>query len=101
MSVKEFIDRSICVQPGQIVKTAWISIDDCVLGNRSMIVPEAVEKKWRMLLQQGKAAPWPPIVGHWKDNGRFSVDDGRHEFIANLMHGREKVFVAWLAKEEE
>jgi hypothetical protein len=28
--------------------------------------PEAVERKFRRLLNLGDCAPWPPVVGHWK-----------------------------------
>jgi hypothetical protein len=28
--------------------------------------PEAVEKKYRRLLNLGDCARWPPIVGHWQ-----------------------------------
>lgn len=57
-----------------------------------------MEKKWRRLLQQGEAACWPPIVGHWEDD-RFVVCDGRHEYVASLMLGRARIYVAWLEKE--
>lgn len=40
--------------------------------------PEAVEKKFRRLLNLGDCAPWPPVVGHWEGE-RFLVDDGRHD----------------------
>jgi hypothetical protein len=57
--------------------------------------PEAVEKKFRRLLNLGDCAPWPPVVGHW-ERERFFVDDGRHDYLAALMLGREKLFVCWL-----
>jgi hypothetical protein len=89
-------DRTMCVQPHQTVKCEWVYVNLCVLGCRDRMSPEAVEKKWRRLLQQGDAACWPPIIGRWSTDGRFVVCDGRHEFIASLMHGREKVLVAWI-----
>lgn len=95
MSVKFAIDRSICVQPEQKVVTDWIDIDLCCLGSRTRMSPEAVTEKYRILLQHNEAAIWPPIVGHWENN-RFIVDDGRHEYLAWLMLGRKKIFVAWL-----
>jgi hypothetical protein len=88
-------DRSLSVRPGQIVKTAWIDINLCILGNRSQMSPAAVEKKFQRLLCQGDNACWPPIVGEWAAE-RFVVLDGRHEFLASLMMGRTKLFVAWL-----
>jgi hypothetical protein len=32
---------------------------------------------------------------HWED-GRFVVCDGRHDYLAALMIGRDKLFVYWL-----
>jgi hypothetical protein len=58
-----------------------------------------VEAKYRQLLCQGDAAVWPPITGTWSGS-RFSVSDGRHQFIASLMLGREKVLVAWITHED-
>jgi hypothetical protein len=95
MTVMVAEDRSMCVQPDQIVRTAWIEIDLCKLGCRVPMSPEAVEKKFRRLLNLGDAAPWPPIVGHWEGE-RFLVDDGRHDYLAALMLGRERLFVCWL-----
>ena len=95
MSVTVAEDRSMCVQPHQVVRTAWIDIDSCKLGFRLRMSPEAVEKKFRRLLNLGEGAPWPPIVEHWEGE-RFLVDDGRHDYLAALMIGRDKLFVCWL-----
>jgi hypothetical protein len=95
MTVLVAEDRSMCVQPYQTVQTAWVDIDLCKLGCRVPMSPEAVEKRFRRLLNLGDCAPWPPIVGHWEGE-RFVVDDGRHDYLAALMLGREKVFVCWL-----
>ena len=95
MTVMVAEDRSMCVQPDQTVRTAWIDIDLCKLGGRVPMSPEAVEKKFRRLLNLDQAAPWPPIVGHWRGE-RFLVDDGRHDYLAALMLGRERLFVCWL-----
>ncbi len=95
MTVLVAEDRSMCVQPYQVVQTASVDIDLCKLGFRSPMSPEAIEKKFRRLLNLGDCAPWPPIVGHW-ENERFLVDDGRHDYLAALMLGREQVFVCWL-----
>ena len=99
MSVRIFEDRTMLVQPGQRVGTGWIDIDSCRLGCRAPMSPEAVEKKHRRLLQQGDGQPWPPIVGHWRGD-RFVVCDGRHEYLAALMLGRDRLFVAWLVDTE-
>jgi hypothetical protein len=45
MSVTVSEDRSMCVQPHQVVRTAWIDIDLCKLGFRQPMSPEAVKKK--------------------------------------------------------
>lgn len=90
-------DRTLIVQPGEMVMTAWIDIDQCVLGCRVLMSPEAVEKRFRVLLHLGACAEWPPIVGHWRSDGRFSVDDGRHSYLASLMIGQRALFVCWLA----
>jgi hypothetical protein len=95
MSVIVAEDRTMCVQPHQLVRTAWVDIDLCRLGFRVPMSPEAVEKKFRRLLNIGECAPWPPVVGHW-EGGRFVVDDGRHDYLAALMLGRDKLFVCWL-----
>jgi hypothetical protein len=100
MTVMVAEDRSMCVQPDQIVRTAWIDIDRCKLGCRVPMSPEAVEKKFRRLLNLGDAAPWPPIVGHWQEE-RFLVDDGRHDYLAALMLGRERLFVCWLGQKAD
>lgn len=81
MTVLVAEDRSMCVQPDQIVRTAWVDIDICKLGSRVPMSPEAVEKKFRRLLNLGDAAPWPAVVGHWEGE-RFLVDDGRHDYLA-------------------
>jgi hypothetical protein len=35
----------MCVQPDQMVRTAWVDIDVCRLGFRLPMSPEGVEKK--------------------------------------------------------
>lgn len=91
-------DRVLIISRDQTVKTQWIDIDRCVLGCRVQMSPEAVEKRFRVLLNLGECGEWPPVVGHWRKDGRFSVDDGRHAYLASLMIGRAELFVCWLAK---
>jgi hypothetical protein len=45
MTVMVAEDRSMCIQPHQVVRTAWVDIDLCKLGFRLPMSPEAVEKK--------------------------------------------------------
>jgi hypothetical protein len=93
-------DRALYVQPTQIVRTAWIDIDDCVFGCRERMDCAAIERAYRKYLQLGDCQCWPPIVGHWTSS-RFTVVDGRHELLALLASGRTKVFVAWLSDATE
>lgn len=95
MSVIIREDRSMCVQPNQSVKVDWVDIDVCRMRCRDRMSPEAVKEKWVRMLNNGEAACWPPIVGHW-EGGAFVISDGRHEFIASLMMGRTRVLAAWL-----
>jgi hypothetical protein len=92
-------DRSMKIEPGSVVNTAWVPIDDCVLGCRERMDVAAVERAFRKYLQVGDCQFWPPIIGHW--NGpRFVVCDGRHELLALLALGREHVFVGWIDKDD-
>ena len=63
MSVMVAEDRSMCVQPDQLVRTAWIDIDLSRLGFRMPMSPEAVEKKFRRLLNLGGAHRGRPSSG--------------------------------------
>lgn len=89
-------DRSLFVQPTQHVRTAWISIDRCRMGCRERMDFAAIERAGRRYVQAGECQMWPPVVGHW-DGERFVVCDGRHEYLALLALGRDKLLVAWLA----
>jgi hypothetical protein len=89
-------DRHVKVEPGQRVVTDWVDIDLCVLGCRERMDFVAVERAGRRLLRLGGSMTWPPPVGQWRDDGRFVVLDGRHELLAALALGREKVFVCWV-----
>lgn len=94
-------DREMWVQPHQKVLSGWIDIDCCVLGSRQVRAIGDIERKYRHLLQMGECQSWPPISGHWREDGRFAVDDGGHEYIAALALGRRRLYVAWLVTEEE
>lgn len=98
MTVWTAEDRSMAVTPEHHVRTSWIDIDWCRLGNRTRMAVGDIDTSYRKLVCLGDNAPWPCIVGHWTDGERFTVDDGRHEYVASLMMGREKVFVAWIER---
>jgi len=82
-------DRSMCVQPHQVVRTAWVDIDLCRLSFRLPMSPEAVERNIVACSISG-SGPWSPVVGHWGD-GRFVVCDGRHDYLAALMIACDKL----------
>lgn len=88
-------DRALKIAPDSSVRTEWISIDRCVLGSRERMDFAAIERAGRRYLQAGDCQFWPPIVGHWTGE-RFTVCDGRHELLALMALGRERVFVAWI-----
>lgn len=92
-------DRHMLVEPGRVVTTAWISIDRCQLGCRERMDAAAIERAYRKLLQMGECQSWPPIIGFWVGD-RFSVTDGRHEYLALLALGRLKIFVGWLSENQ-
>lgn len=88
-------DRSLFVQPSQVVKTEWVDIDSCVMACRERMDFAAIERAGRRILQAGECQMWPPPYGHWSGT-RFVICDGRHEYLASLALGRTKLFVAWL-----
>jgi hypothetical protein len=91
-------DRQFVVQPSQTVKTAWIPLDACALGSRVQMDVAAIERAFRALLQFGDGQAFPPPNGVW-DGERFRVHDGRHEMLAALALGRERLLVCWLESE--
>jgi len=88
-------DRSLRVEPGHVVRTAWVEVDRCRPARRERVSPEAVGEKYRALLNLGDARPWPTMTGRW-DGDRFIIHDGLHQFLAEQMLGAERIFVAWL-----
>lgn len=88
-------DRHVFIQPDQFIRTDWIDINLCQLGCRERMDAAAVERSTRRYLQADQGQIWPIIVGHW-DGKRFAIDDGRHEYLALLILGKDKIFVAWL-----
>lgn len=88
-------DREIWVQPHEVIRSAWIDIDLVVLGCRDPMAGGDIERAMNKLLQQGQCQSWPPPRGWWREDGRFVLMDGRHEYLASLARGRETLFVAW------
>lgn len=88
------------VQPSQHVLSAWIDIDLVVLGNRARMAAGDIEGAMRKVLQMGECGSWPPPNGVWREDGRFIIYDGRHEYMARLALGFDKIFVCWLAEKD-
>lgn len=89
-------DRSLLVQSGQVVKTAYVDIWQCRMANRERMAVGDVDRAYQKLLQLGDCSAWPCPNGRWEGE-TFWVHDGRHELIAALMLGRTHLLVAWLA----
>lgn len=88
------VDRSLSVPPGKIIKTQYVSVWDCKMACRERMAVGDINGAYQKLLQLGDHSSWPCINGFWDDEG-FTIMDGRHEYIASLMLGREFILVAW------
>lgn len=96
------VDRSLLVRPGERIRTAWVDVERVSLACKARMAVGDVAAAYQRLLQQGDAAAWPPPNGHWLGDeaaGRFVIEDGRHEYVASLMLGRERILVAWVEGE--
>jgi hypothetical protein len=89
------VDRSMRVDPGEVVRTAWVSVEEVRLACRDRMAVGDVAAAYQRVLARGESAGWPCPVGFW-DGARFVVTDGRHEFVATLMLGRRRLLVAWV-----
>lgn len=88
-------DRSLLVEPGQLVKTAYVDLFRCRLACRDRMAVGDVATAYQKLLQLGDKSAWPCPNGQW-DGDTFEIHDGRHEYVAALMLGRTHLFVAWV-----
>lgn len=92
-------DRWMHVTPKQRVETAWVDIWSCQLSNRDRMAVGDVAAKFQRRLALGDAQPWPAITGYWSvADQRFVILDGRHEWVAAVMLGHEKVLVSWIGE---
>jgi hypothetical protein len=91
-------DRTLIVSLKQIVKTDWVPLHRVRLACPAPMAVGDVERAFKRVLDRGgENGGWPPPVGHWLvDDNVFVIDDGRHEFVASLMHGQYEIFVAWV-----
>jgi hypothetical protein len=88
-------DRSMRVGPNQVVVTGWVDVEQVQLACRARMAVGDVDRAFQRVLQRGECGGWPPPVGYWAE-GRFVLTDGRHEYLACLMHGHARMFVAWV-----
>lgn len=95
MTLQRFEDRGMAVPPGQIVRTAYVRIDQVSLACKARMAVGDVENAYRRRLGCAPAQPWPCPVGQWVGE-RFEIHDGRHEYVAALMLGCEHILVAWI-----
>lgn len=91
-------DRSLLVPAGATIKTAYVSVDDCVLACRDRMAVGDVDAAMKRMMAAAPGQPWPCPVGEW-DGTRtkvFKIFDGRHAFIGALMLGCSHILVAWI-----
>ncbi|HEY8356088.1 MAG TPA: hypothetical protein VIL30_01400 [Ramlibacter sp.] len=89
------MDRAVLVPAGQIIKTARVGVWKCRLANRERMAVGDVGAAFQKILQLGDSSMWPCPNGHWEGD-EFVIHDGRHEYVASVMLGREEILVAWL-----
>lgn len=88
-------DRSMLVPPGCIVRTGYVAVEAVTLACRDRMAIGDVKIAFERLLQFGENQPWPCPRGEWSGE-RFTIVDGRHEYVASLMLGRSHILVAWI-----
>lgn len=89
-------DRTLRVPRGATVRTGYVDVFRVRLDCRDRMAVGDVAEKYRELLQLGDGCRWPCPVGYWEGD-TFHVTDGRHEWVAAVMLGREQILVAWVA----
>jgi len=93
-------DRTLSVPPGKIVKTGYVHVFNVELACRERMAVGDVAGAFQKLICLGDHSPWLPPNGYWLDNGKFRIVDGRHEWVASVMLGKDYMLVAWLADQD-
>lgn len=93
-------DRSISIPPGAVVFTGYVRIDRISLACRERMAVGDVDRACQRRLQLAPRQPFPPPRGYW-DGQQFVIVDGRHEYVAALMLGFERILVAWTMPAEK
>ena len=96
-----FIDKHVKVPKGARVYVEYVPIDRIRLGSKKPVAIGDVNDKYQLILQNRPACIFPCPVGFWDGAqedaaSRFVIQDGRHSYIAYLMHGYESILVAWI-----
>ena len=89
-------DRSMVVPPGCKVITDYVPIEDVVLACRDRMDIAAVEKAMQRRMAIAPSQPWPCPVGAVREDGRYVLHDGRHDYLAALALGCSHILVAWV-----
>lgn len=87
-------DRSLVIPPNYIVTTGYVAIHKVRLACRERMAVGDVGAAYQRLLQLGDGQRWPCPNGYWEGD-TFVIKDGRHEYVASLMLGKERLLVAW------
>ena len=87
-------DRAIVVPAGRVVRSGYAPIHCVRLACHDRMSVGDVDTAYRRQLCLGSSQAWPPPIGHW-DGEWFVILDGRHAYVAALMHGFEYLLVAW------
>ena len=88
-------DRQLTVPPGRIVRTGYVEIFSVRPACRERMAVGDVGAAFQKVLQAGPDQHFPCPYGHWELN-TFVIMDGRHEWLARIMHGNSHILVAWL-----
>lgn len=88
-------DKTICVPPGQTVKTGYVPVHHIVLACKDRMAVGDVDRAYQRLIQIAPNQAFPCPIGHWEEDNNFVIIDGRHTYVAALMLGFEYILVAW------
>ncbi|QRQ99694.1 hypothetical protein [Dyadobacter sandarakinus] len=95
-----FIDKSISVKPGGVVKTGYVKTENVVLLCKDPMSKGDISEKYELVKQNAPNQIFPCPIGHFREDGRFVILDGRHTFIALVMNGFESILVSWIDNEK-
>ncbi len=88
-------DRHLAVPPGTVVRTGYVDIFRVRPACRERMAVGDVGAAFQKVLQAGKDQFYPCPFGYWSLSD-FILVDGRHEWLARIMHGNTHILVAWL-----